>query len=75
MTEYELIPVAPIIGIVALLMAAILILTVNARIRTSDPDTRAGMAWLIAADTALLGATLSVLLGGFLSFEARAAMI
>lgn len=75
MNPYGHIPVAPVVAIAALLVVAILLLTVNALRNSRDPDTRAGMAWLVAADLALLVASTALLAQGLIGFTLAATLI
>jgi signal transduction histidine kinase/FixJ family two-component response regulator len=63
------------VGIAALLTVAILVLTFHAGRRSSDPDTRAGTVWLVAADVALLVATSALMFRAVVPFAVSAATI
>jgi len=75
LTAYETIDLGAVVLIAALLVVAILILTVNAMRFSRDPDIRAGMQWLIVADLMLLVGTCAMLLVPLIGFEASAALI
>jgi len=75
MNPYGFIPVAPVVAIAALLMFAILVLTGNALRYSRDPDTRAGLVWLVVADLALLVASTALLAQGLIGFTMAATLI
>ncbi len=75
MTPYELIPVAPVVAIVAGLTLAILVLTAQARGRAHDPEIRHGMGWLLVAQGALFCAASALLLRPWMSFSAAAFIV
>lgn len=75
MNPYGFIPVAPVVAIAAMLMVAILVLTGNALRYSRDPDTRAGLVWLIVADLALLVASTALLAQGLIGFTMAATLI
>ncbi|MBA4351772.1 MAG: hypothetical protein C0427_11045 [Rhodobacter sp.] len=75
MNPYGDIPVAPVVAIAAFLMIAILVLTGNALRYSRDPDTRAGLVWLVVADIALLVASTALLAQGLIGFTMAATLI
>jgi signal transduction histidine kinase/CheY-like chemotaxis protein len=75
MNPYGYIPVAPVVSIAALLVVSILVLTANALRYSRDPDTRAGLVWLVAADVALLVANTALLAQGLIGFTMAATLI
>ena len=75
MNPYGYIPVAPVVAIAAMLIVAILLLTINALRHSRDPDTRAGLVWLVAADLALLVASTALLAQELIGFTLAATLI
>ncbi len=75
MNPYGYIPVAPVVAMAGLLVLAILVMTINARRHSRDPDTRAGLGWLIVADLALLVGTTATLAQGLIGFTLAATLV
>jgi signal transduction histidine kinase len=72
---YEQIAIAPVVAIASLLVMAIMLLTVSARRHAKDAAARAGLAWLVVADVALLIGTSALLARPFLPFAVTAVLI
>ena len=75
MTPFEIIPIGPVVAIGAVICGAILVIVVNARTRTFDPDVKAGLGLLLVAVCALFFGTLAMMLRPLISFTASALLV